>query len=82
MVFEMNGLERKLNQSGTDAKGGSRTSIPPMEQRGTRKTNAAGAETTVGFCEGEKVVGTAEMISERANLAFDSLPGGRIKNGG
>ena len=37
---------------------------------------------TDGFCEGEKVVGTAEMISERANLAFNSLPGGRIKNGG
>jgi hypothetical protein len=39
-------------------------------------------EKTVGFCEGEKVVGTAEMISERANLALDSLPDGRSENGG
>ena len=52
----------------------SRISVPPMEQRGTRKTDAAGAEITVGFCEGEKMDGTAEMISEIANLAFDSLP--------
>ena len=70
-----NDFECTKNKSRTNETEGTKVSVPLMEQPGTRKTNDARGANLIGLGEGRMVVGTDAVVSERANIALDSLLG-------